>query len=65
MELRKDIVHISRKNEHDDFGYMEGTPAERLEIVWEITKDVWAFKGELDAEQRLQRNITNIIRRKS
>lgn len=39
--------------------------AELISMVWEITKDVWAFVGEKDAERRLQRNVVSLIRRKS
>ena len=38
---------------------------ELLSMIWEITKDVWAFVGEKDAERRLQRNVVSLIRRKS
>ena len=34
-------------------------------MVWPITIDAWAFKGEQIAEQRLQRDVTNFIRRGS
>ena len=33
--------------------------------VWEITKDSYSFLKEADAERRLQRNITAVIRKES
>ena len=48
----------------DDGGYMPGTAAERLSQVWELTKEVWFFFREADAEQRLQRDVAVLIRGK-
>lgn len=42
--------------------YIEGTPEERISMVWEISCDTWAFIKETHAERRLQRNVTTIIR---
>ena len=51
-------------DEHDDSGYVEGTPAERMAMVWEITKTAWLFKDpSFNAEQPLQRHVTKLIRR--
>ena len=52
---------IVSDDESDD-GFIIADPSYLVGIVTELTKDAWAFKGE-DAEQRLQRNITNIYRR--
>lgn len=40
-------------------------PSELISMVWEITKDNWAFMGNEDAERRLQRHVTTFIKRKS
>lgn len=40
-------------------------PAELLGMMWQLTIDTWAFKGEENvAQSRLQRNVTNLIRNK-
>src|ERR1700726_2184308 len=55
--LDRQHVRLFRSHaESDDGGYMEGTPAERLSQVWELTREVWSWKGH-DAEQRLQRHV--------
>lgn len=46
-----------------DDGYVEATPGERFVMVWEITRDLWSFGGNGDAERRLQRDVTTLIRR--
>lgn len=57
------IKKISMKNIADN-EYVENSPSERFLMVWQITLDAWAFKGDNNAEQRLQRNVTNLVRRK-
>ena len=38
------------------------SPAERIAMVWQLTIDAWAFKGEHIAESRLPRHIIHIRR---
>ena len=64
LELDRNCVRIIKMSEDTDNGFVEASPAERIAMVWEITKDAWAFAGELDVEQRLQRHITKLTRRK-
>ena len=61
-KLRRDIVVKRMAGDHYDEDFVEGTPAYRMGIMWDITIDVWAFAGNRDAERRLQRDVTNIIR---
>jgi hypothetical protein len=49
--------------EADDSGFMPGTPEQRIQQVWELTKEVWAFFRQGDAEQRLQRDVAVLVRR--
>lgn len=39
------------------------TPGERMAMVWEITKDTWAFMGKPVDESRLQRHVVRVYRR--
>jgi hypothetical protein len=56
-------VSLHRSNaEADDGGYMSGTAEERLLEVWELTRDVWAFCREGNAERRLQRDVAVLVR---
>ncbi|MBN2589690.1 MAG: hypothetical protein JXA96_07500 [Sedimentisphaerales bacterium] len=53
MELRVDRTKCVLKKLHEeDNGYVEASPAERFSMVWELTKQAWAFMG-INAEQRL------------
>jgi hypothetical protein len=41
------------------------TAAERLKMMWPLTVDAWAFKGEPLDESRLPRHIVRVLRRGS
>jgi len=41
------------------------SPAQRIEMVWEITRDAWTFKDPNFRESRLRRDIARVIRRQS
>ena len=50
---------------NNDDGFVEGDMPTLFEMVWKITCDLWAFTGGNNAEQRLQRDVVNIIRPES
>ncbi len=52
---------VLKKLHEEDNGYVDADPAERVSMVWELTKQAWAFAG-VNAEQRLQRNVAKLIR---
>jgi len=61
-EINKTIIRRQLKD-HDDTGFVEGTPAERIAIQWELTQMAWKLADKnFDAEQPLQRHVTNVIR---
>ena len=35
---------------------------ERISFVWDLTSELWSLKGAGDAERRLQRHVTNLIK---
>ncbi|MFZ5951386.1 MAG: hypothetical protein ACOYXC_11820 [Candidatus Rifleibacteriota bacterium] len=59
-------VLIVKKLHDPESNIIKADPAELIGMVWPLTVEAWAFKGEENiAESRLQRNVTNLIRRKS
>lgn len=46
---------------NDDF--VPGTMAERIAMVWSLTKEVASLSKRHDVERRLQRDVTRVIRR--
>ncbi len=66
MSLETKKVRISKLEEQDKSDDLRSTtPAQRLEMMWQLTMDAWAFKGEPIAELRLPRHIIRVLRRES
>jgi hypothetical protein len=61
---RKHVVK-GQMTDHRNDDYVPGTPEERISLVWQLTREMAALSGNLDAEQRLQRHVTRLIRRES
>lgn len=58
-------IQVKKLSEQtDDFDLKNTTPAERFGMMWQLTLDAWAFKGEPIAEPKLQRHIIRVLRRK-
>jgi len=38
-------------------------PKERISFMWDLTAELWSLKGIEYVERRLQRNITNLIKK--
>jgi hypothetical protein len=56
---------ISKRNLSDSGNsYVPGTPAERIAMVWPLTVEAYSLSGKYDVEQRLQRHIVRLVRRK-
>lgn len=62
MEKLKRTIITKKSLKDVESEYIEGTPEERISMVWEISCDTWAFINNTNAERRLQRNVTTIIR---
>ena len=60
-EIRVRNLRDQDQADQDDFS--RTTPAERLQMMWQLTVDAWAFKGERVAEPRLPRHIVRVLRR--
>lgn len=64
MKMNRKIVNkIDIKDDNSE--YVNAEKNELFSMIWEITKDNWAFVRGEDAERRLQRDVATIIRRTS
>lgn len=54
-------VTLEDEGKNDD--YSRFTPAERLAMVWELTKQAWIFKEGRWDEPRLDRHDVRLVRR--
>jgi hypothetical protein len=59
-------VRKGRLHDPDDDSYVLSlTPAQRMEMVWQLSLQAWAFKEGLDVEPRLRRDVVRVVRGKS
>lgn len=59
---RMRVVGLSQADDHRDVANL--TPGERMGLMWQLTLDAWAFKGDSeDAESGLQRHVVRVHRR--
>jgi hypothetical protein len=65
MKVERRNIQIRKKSLKEETDDLKNTtPAERWAMMWQLTLDAWAFKGETVVESRLQRNIVRVFRRK-
>ncbi len=63
MEGPKEINRVDRSkvrfiSDHDESCDFVNLPAaECVEIIWELTRDLWSLTGDTSAQRRLQRNV--------
>jgi len=65
MTARKNKIMIRIRDLHkqeQDKDLENTSPSERIGMMWQLTLDAWAFKGEKFAEPGLQRHIISIQR---
>ena len=58
-------VLVVRKSDRRNSSFIPGSMAERLSMVWPLTCEVVSMSKKYDVEQPLQRDIVNIVRKKS
>lgn len=63
-EMTRDVrvrkTRLSDQGQEDD---LRGTTAEeRLNMMWQLAVNAWAFKGEPVVDERLQRHVTRVVR---
>ncbi len=61
MRIKRNCTFLKRVSKQDDC-YVNLTPTERVSFMWELTAELWSLKNSEYVKQRLQRNITNLIK---
>lgn len=61
MDRERTAMYRMSDRPNDDF--VPGTPEERIQLVWILTREAASLSQDHDAERRLQRHVTNLIRR--
>jgi len=65
MNMNRKLVKKINMGEELDDGHVRAEKNELISMIWEITKDNWAFVRGQDVKRRLQRDIATIVRRTS
>ncbi len=63
MKVIRNHTTLKKMTKQDDC-YVDAPPQERISLIWELTAELWSLKGKQHVEQRLQRNVTNLIKNK-
>ena len=45
----------------EDDNFVDGSTAERLGMMWELTAELWSLRGQDYAKQRLQRHVASLV----
>jgi len=61
MDRSLTAIYKMSSNRNDDF--VPGKPSERIRLVWILTKEITSLSKRHDAERRLQRHVTRLVRR--
>lgn len=62
---RRNIAYtrkIRLEDEGEQNDWMQMTPGERIDLVWELTKTAWQFHDPEFCESRLRRDVVVVIR---
>jgi hypothetical protein len=65
MATNRQNYRVRKLDRHAGFDddLKDAPPADRLDMVWQLTVDVWAFMGYDIAQSRLSRHLVRVIRR--
>jgi len=64
VKLLKSHINLRRLTDRED-NYVDLPAQERLSLMWDITAEIWSLRGKENVERRLQRDITNLIKKQS
>ena len=62
--MKRTTVHKEKLGSHKDNGFVPGTLADRIGMVWPLTREIASLSPHHDAERRLQRHVTRLKRRR-
>lgn len=54
------VTKLSEQGQEDDL--RDTTPEERINMMWQLAVNAWAFMGKPVVDERLQRHVTRVIR---
>ena len=61
-KVNRSVSVLTSVDSASDNDLVDARPEVLVSFMWDLTKEVYSLRGDFHAEQRLQRNITNLIR---
>ncbi len=62
MNVKRNITRLIHGSESED-NFVDLPMAQRVAFIWELTMEIWSLTGDENVEQRLQRDVTNLIKK--
>ena len=62
MKVLRDKAKLIKISKTDD-PFVAESSQKCLSMMWELTAELWSLKGSPYVEQRLQRNVTKLIKK--
>jgi hypothetical protein len=62
MRVVRDHTTIKKMTQQDD-NFVSASPGQRAAFVWELTAELWSLRDSRNVRQRLQRNVTNLVKK--
>ena len=63
--MDRNITSLHKMSDQLNDDFVPGAPADRIMLVWSLTKEIISLNRKYDAERRLQRHVTRLISRES
>jgi len=62
IKLNRNVVEVKKLSEIDD-PFVNAPPKDILSFMWDLTAEIWSLRDNENVKRRLQRNVTNLIRK--
>ncbi len=62
MDRKRTVIY--RTSDHRTVDFVPGTPEDRILLVWPLTEEIASLSDKYNAERRLQRHVTRLVRGK-
>lgn len=63
--MNRNLTSIHQMSDQLKDDYVPGTPLDRIMLVWNLTREITSLSKYHNAERRLERHVTRLIRRES
>lgn len=61
MRVQKQYIALKKMSKEAP-PFVDGSPAERVSMIWDLTAEVWSLTDPQGVERRLQRDVAKLIR---